>query len=950
MTLEQVEANQATMRSDINTIQEKMDQLLETMLAIAQRERVADAEDEARRNDNPSSLVHQDESFVHAKKSLVHIPVGSKGEGDRVEPSEAPAHYGSEMGDDPYEAFYVPDHPKPKILPDPAADRLRALEKKIKAIEGNNIFGASAMNMRLDPFFDRLVSSAASDFAHLVTIGDRIEKGLRDGKISGAVATSSAPKKYFGGFQKKREGETNAVSRGYKGKQQASYGQVAAMVPIPYQQPIQQQPMYQPHHQQPRQQQNTAPPRQFKPRPPRRQLDPLPVPYSQIFPYLQKEGLLTLRELKPAVFPYPPGYDANAHCEFHMGAPGHTLENCFAFQNRVQDLIEAKVVTFTPRRPNVNTNPMPTHGDASVSAIEESDQGELILKVEEIQTPITMIGAQLLKSGLVPEELVNNENDKGLRNFIQQMLDQGELQINRRVKNKGEEEIAVVVDILYDEVNVDIPFDEVNVDIPFDEVNVEIPINPLVIEFPTPFAYEDEKAVPWIYQPRAFKQGQEDRPVVINEPNVTSIVGPAGMTRSGRVFAPRAVDASTKAKGKEVSTPVQIPVPSREMQEMHLSPKAPVTREEAEEFLRIIKKSDYKVVDQLNQTPSKISMLSLLLNSKAHRNSLLKVLSAAHITKDITIEQFDDVIACVTTGNFLGFNDDELPVEGKNHNKALHISLKCIDTILSRVLVDTGSSLNVMPKTTLIKLPMEGMNMKPSTLIVKAFDGSRRAVIGEVDLPIKIGPTFFNMTFQVLDIHPGYSCLLGRPWIHSTGAVTSTLNQKLKFITNDKMIVIGGEEDILVSHLTSFRYIEVDGEITETPFQSLEVVNMMAVQQTLETPKSRPSMASWQGAKVVMESESAQDWGKVVEVNQKRDKFGLGYDPSSIEAGNQHDKEKIPPVEEIFTSAGHIFGNQVAMINVEDHKEGVSSWIRQAAPNEELTNWKAVEAPPGPSR
>ncbi|XP_050915448.1 uncharacterized protein LOC127130491 [Lathyrus oleraceus] len=477
---------------------------------------------------------------------------------------------------------------------------------------------------------------------------------------------------------------------------------------------------------------------------------------------------------------------------------------------------------------------MPTHGDASVSAIEESDQGELILKVEEIQTPIAMIGTQLLKSGLIPEELVDEENDKNLRNFIQRMLDQGELQINRRVKSKSEEEIAVV-------------------DIPYDEVNMEIPISPLVIEFPAPFAYEDEKAVSWIYQPRAFKQGQKDQPLVINEPNVTSIVGTAGMTCSGRVFAPRTADASTKAKGKEVT--VQIPVPNQEMQEMHMSPKAAVTREEAEEFLRIIKKSDYKVVDQLNQTPSKISMLSLLLSSEAHRNSLLKVLSATHITKDIMIEQFDDVIACVTTGKNLGFNDDELSVEGKNHNKALHISLKCI----SRVLVDIGSSLNVMPKTTLIKLPMERSNMKPNTLIVKAFDSSRRAVIGEVDLPIKIGPTIFNITFQVMDIRPGYSCLLGRPWIHSAGAVTSTLHQKLKFITNDKMIVIGGEEDILVSHLTSFWYIEVDGEITETPFQSLEVVNVMVVQQTLETPKSGPFMASWQGAKAVMESENAQD-------------------------------------------------------------------------------------------
>ncbi|XP_050889242.1 uncharacterized protein LOC127094454 [Lathyrus oleraceus] len=441
---------------------------------------------------------------------------------------------------------------------------------------------------------------------------------------------------------------------------------------------------------------------------------------------------------------------------------------------------------------------MPTYKDASVSAIEESDQGKLIRKVEEIQTPITRIRAQLLKSGLIPEELVAEDNNKKLRNFIQQMLDRGELQINCRVKSKRQEEIALV-------------------DISYDEVKVEIPISPLVIEFPAPFAYKYEKAVPWIYQPKAFKQGKEDQPLMINEPNVTSIMGPAGMTRSGRVFAPRTDDTSAKTKGKKVD--VQIPVPNQEMQDMHLSPKAAVTREEAEEFLRIIKKRNYKVVDQLNQTPSKISMLSPLLNSEAYMNSLLKVLSIAHITKDITIEQFDDVITSVTTGNFWGSNDDELPIEGKNHNKALNISLKCIDIILSRVLVDTGSSLNVMLKTTLIKLLIEGISMKPNTLIVKAFDGSRRAMIGEVDLPIKIGPTIFNITFQ--------------------------------------MIVIGGEEDILVSHLTSLRYIEVDGEITETPFQSLEVVNMMVIQQTLETPKSGLSMASWQGAKAVMESENA---------------------------------------------------------------------------------------------
>lgn len=323
----------------------------------------------------------------------------------------------------------------------------------------------------------------------------------------------------------------------------------------------------------------------------------------------------------------------------------------------------------------------------------------------------------------------------------------------------------------------------------------------------------------------------------------------------------------------------------------------------------------------------------------------MRILSVAHITKNITVEQFDDVIACVTTGNFLGFNVDELPPEGKGHNKALHISLKYVDTLLSRVLMDTGSSFNVIPKTTLVKLPLDGIDMKPNTLIVKAFDGSRRAVIWEVDLPIQIGPTKFSITFQVMDIHPGYSCLLGRPWIHVAGAITSTLHQKLKFITNDKMIIIGDEEDILVSHLTSFRYIDVKGEITDMPFQSLEVVNMLAVQPKPELPKLELLMTSWKGAKVIIEVGNAQGWGKLIEMREKWDKFRLGYEPSSDKADHQLNKRHIPTVEGPFTSVGHIFGNQIMMIEDEAYNKVVSNLIRQETLGEELKNWKTVEIP-----
>jgi hypothetical protein len=45
----------------------------------------------------------------------------------------------------------------------------------------------------------------------------------------------------------------------------------------------------------------------------------------------------------------------------------------------------------------------------------------------------------------------------------------------------------------------------------------------------------------------------------------------------------------------------------------------PVSDEEANEFLKLMKHSEYSVVDQLKKTPARISLLSLVLSSELHR-------------------------------------------------------------------------------------------------------------------------------------------------------------------------------------------------------------------------------------------------------------------------------------------------------------------------------------------
>ena len=169
--------------------------------------------------------------------------------------------------------------------------------------------------------------------------------------------------------------------------------------------------------------------------------------------------------------------------------------------------------------------------------------------------------------------------------------------------------------------------------------------------------------------------------------------------------------------------------------------------------------------------PARISFLGLLMHCEPHRKLLMKILSEAYVAHDISVENFGRIINNITVSNYLIFTDEELSVEGRGNNKALHVSVKCADHMVAKVLIDNDFSLNVMPKTTLDKLSLNASYMRPSSMVVRAFDDSWRDVRGEIDLLIQIGSCTFQITFQVIDITPAYNCLLGHPWIHSTGVV-----------------------------------------------------------------------------------------------------------------------------------------------------------------------------------
>ncbi|XP_070010420.1 uncharacterized protein [Nicotiana sylvestris] len=123
----------------------------------------------------------------------------------------------------------------------------------------------------------------------------------------------------------------------------------------------------------------------------------------------------------------------------------------------------------------------------------------------------------------------------------------------------------------------------------------------------------------------------------------------------------------------------------------------------------------------------------------------------------------------------INFHEDELPPEGLSHNKALHNTVQCEDYFITRVLIDGGSSLNICPLVTLKTLGKGLHEIMDGVINVKAFNGSQRSTIGEISLCLQMGPTWFDVDFQVIDVPTSYNLLLGWPWIHAARAIASTL-------------------------------------------------------------------------------------------------------------------------------------------------------------------------------
>ncbi|XP_060216517.1 pollen-specific leucine-rich repeat extensin-like protein 2 [Lycium barbarum] len=93
---------------------------------------------------------------------------------------------------------------------------------------------------------------------------------------------------------------------------------------------------------------------------------------ARLFERLLSAGLIQKVPPKPAQLGNK-FYRTDQTCAYHSGGNEHSIKDCINLKHKIQDLIGEREITLETAAPNVNTSPLPNHGNNRVHMIERDE-------------------------------------------------------------------------------------------------------------------------------------------------------------------------------------------------------------------------------------------------------------------------------------------------------------------------------------------------------------------------------------------------------------------------------------------------------------------------------------------------------------------------------------------------------------------------------------------------
>ena len=122
---------------------------------------------------------------------------------------------------------------------------------------------------------------------------------------------------------------------------------------------------------------------------------------------------------------------------------------------------------------------------------------------------------------------------------------------------------------------------------------------------------------------------------------------------------------------------------------------------------------------------------------------------------------------------------EKLEDDKRQHLKALLLKGFVDGKPVTKMLVDEGAAMNIMPYVMLRKLGKSQDDLTKTDMMLKDFEGFVSPTLGALCIDLTIGNKTLPTTFFVINSKGSYSLLLGRDWIHANCCIPSTMHQCL---------------------------------------------------------------------------------------------------------------------------------------------------------------------------
>ncbi|XP_070011074.1 uncharacterized protein [Nicotiana sylvestris] len=188
-------------------------------------------------------------------------------------------------------------------------------------------------------YYERLMLIEGQIFSYIIKLGEKIKEGIKSGMVTNFEALQATNKALqSGGTSKKRDDYNTQPS----------------------------------HYQSPPTCQNFPRPQPNFDHRPSKQYTAIAEPIDQLYERLKAASYVTPI---PAITPKNPSQRVNPNktYAYHSGMKGHTIDECRSLKDKIQALIDNKIIVAKEHAPNFRNNPLPDHKSGGIHMIEVED-------------------------------------------------------------------------------------------------------------------------------------------------------------------------------------------------------------------------------------------------------------------------------------------------------------------------------------------------------------------------------------------------------------------------------------------------------------------------------------------------------------------------------------------------------------------------------------------------